>query len=48
VYLASTWTFVNQGDTQTVLLQDSNGQKWKVVAVIGNSYNNNLFTVEEI
>jgi hypothetical protein len=48
VYLASTWTFGNQGDTQTALLQDSNGQKWKVVAVIGNSYNNNLFTVEEI
>jgi hypothetical protein len=28
--------------------KDPNGQKWKIVVVVGNNYNNNIFVIEEI
>jgi hypothetical protein len=48
VHAASTWNFGTAGSAQTVMLLDANGQKWKITMVIGDSYNNNVFTVEEV
>jgi hypothetical protein len=48
VYAVSTWNFGTAGSVQTIMLLDANGQKWKITMVIGDSYNNNVFTVEEI
>jgi hypothetical protein len=48
VHAVSTWNFGTAGSVQTIMLLDANGQKWKITMVIGDSYNNNVFTVEEI
>lgn len=48
-YLNSGWNLPYQGDTEVHHLHDTtNGRAYRITAIIGNSYNNNVISIERL